>query len=869
MELRVMKRSAIMVMAFVILAGLFGAASAGEIDPGLQDILKSTPAGEPVSVLVFLQDRVDIEAMNDALEVQRATIDERRLTVVRSLLDKARDTQGPILQQLEELKTAARIDDFRAFWVANVIEVRATAGEIELLAARADVSRVYYNYGIEPIEPVDVTAGDPGPVRAAENGVVAVRAPEVWAMGYTGAGVLVANIDTGVEGDHPALASRWAGVADPRYSGHPEWAWYDPYLGINDFPYDNNGHGTHTMGTICGGSPGDEVGVAPGAYWIAAGAIDRGGGIERTVADAILSFQWMLNPDGDPGTTWDIPHVCSNSWGVTTGHGYAPCDETFWSYLDACEAAGTVILFAAGNEGTSGLRRPADRATDDYRTCAVAAVDGNTSGWPIAYFSSRGPTYCTPTGDPAIKPDIAAPGVSVRSAYPGGGYTYMSGTSMACPHVAGVVALIREANPNLGVNEVKQIMYETAYDLGSAGEDNSYGWGMVDAYEAVLLAIGDTTIPSAAFSGTPTSGCAPLTVVFTDESTGEITSWDWDFGDGGTSTEQNPTYVYTSAGTYTVSLTVTGPGGSDTETKANYITVYDVPVADFSGSPTSGYVPLTVNFTDLSTGNPTSWSWDFGDTGSSNDQNPTHTYYTPGLYTVSLTVTNACGSDEHTKVDYIDAKEQVVYECHVYDITVSREFGGKKWRGVADVTIVDAGDQPVANATVYGFFNDPGQKTRQATTGADGVATLYSKESPRPPSDYCFEVTDVTHSTYTYDPSANVVTRACESGPSAPLRKDIVTLPQEYELLQNRPNPFNPSTDISFRLPEGGHAVVDIFDISGRTVKTLGDRYFDAGTHTVTWDGKNSAGELVASGVYLYRLTASDFTQTKKMILMK
>jgi subtilisin family serine protease len=120
----------------------------------------------------------------------------------------------------------------------------------------------------------------------------------------------------------------------------------------------------------------------------------------------------------------------------------------------------------------------------------VAAVDANDPDWPIASFSSRGPTYCTPGGGAAIKPDIAAPGVDVRSSVPGGGYAYLSGTSMASPHVNGVVALMRQANPNISVNEIKQIIYDTAYDLGGAGEDNDYGWGMIDAYEAVMAVSG-------------------------------------------------------------------------------------------------------------------------------------------------------------------------------------------------------------------------------------------------------------------------------------------------------------------------------------------------------------------------------------------
>jgi len=116
-------------------------------------------------------------------------------------------------------------------------------------------------------------------------------------------------------------------------------------------------------------------------------------------------------------------------------HGYAPCDPLFWSYIDACEAAGIVVVFAAGNEGTGGLRRPADRATDAYRNLQWQLLMPTLLD-ALASFSSRGPTFCTPNGSAAIKPDIAAPGVNVRSAYPGQTYVYMSGTSMATPHIA-------------------------------------------------------------------------------------------------------------------------------------------------------------------------------------------------------------------------------------------------------------------------------------------------------------------------------------------------------------------------------------------------------------------------------------------------
>jgi PKD repeat protein len=163
--------------------------------------------------------------------------------------------------------------------------------------------------------------------------------------------------------------------------------------------------------------------------------------------------------------------------------------------------------------------------------------------------------------------------------------------------------------------------------------------------------------PVAAFSGTPTAGPAPLTVAFSDASSGSITAWSWDFGDGATSTAQNPSHTYTASGSYTVSLTVTGPGGSTTATKTNYISVAPPseppPVAAFSATPTVGPAPLTVAFSDASSGSITAWSWDFGDGATSTAQNPSHTYTASGSYTVSLTVTGPGGSDSEVKTNYI------------------------------------------------------------------------------------------------------------------------------------------------------------------------------------------------------------------------
>jgi bacillopeptidase F len=501
-----MKQRAVVMGLAVLTAGWTGLVRAGEISPDLQAAINATPNGQTVSALVYLAEQVDIPALVDSFREPRALRVERHEITVLSLQAMAQTTQGDLLDYLAGRKDAGAVADYHAYWIVNAIRVDAQPSELEAIAAREDVGTVHLNYEIELIKPVNYEAlplpstepaGQGGGPDAPENGVMAVRAPEVWAMGYTGAGVLVSTLDTGIQKAHPALTSRYRGTNDPRYAGHPEWAYYNPEQ--SEF---TGSHGTHTMGTVCGGPPGDEIGVAPGAQFIHAATIDRAG-IQRTVDDSILAFQWLIDPDGNPATVWDVPDTNSNSWGLVTGHGYQPCDQTFWQYLDACEAASIVIIFSAGNESTSGLRRPGDRATDDYRTFAVAAIDAHFANWPLAGFSSQGPTLCTPNMTPAIKPDISAPGVQVRSSVPTNAYSNFDGTSMASPHINGVVALMREANPEITPEEVKQVIYDTAFDLGAPAEDNLYGWGMVDAVEAVNEALSLATLRFVLPNGLP------------------------------------------------------------------------------------------------------------------------------------------------------------------------------------------------------------------------------------------------------------------------------------------------------------------------------------------------------------------------------
>jgi hypothetical protein len=483
-------RQALALLAILATLLLGSAALAGEISPDLAAQLAATAPDTPVSVIVHLTEQAPIAQLTAQLTQTRATKQQRHGAIVTALQEAARG-QAPLLADLGVSKRAGGVVGFTSYWISNLVVVQAVPGEIERLAARPDVAWVEPNFTVSLIKPVrelDVAeVRDEGATRGIgmTPGVRAVRAPEVWReFGIDGYGALIGSLDTGVRGDHPALASRWRGTVAPAAE-----CWLDVLGTGTTFPVDNNSHGTHTVGTMCGLAPDDTIGIAPGALWISANAIDQNAnpGFD---SDVIQCFQWFADPDGNPFTDDDVPDVVQNSWGVNEGFsGYVDCDSRWWAVIDNCEAAGVVTTWSAGNEGSGAgtLRSPADRAASEYNAFSVGAVDATDYSfpYPIAGFSSRGPTTCV--GIPAplnIKPEISAPGVSVYSSVPTG-YGYKDGTSMAGPHVAGVVALMRQANPDLPVNAVKRILMNTARDLGAAGQDNTFGWGMVDAYAAV------------------------------------------------------------------------------------------------------------------------------------------------------------------------------------------------------------------------------------------------------------------------------------------------------------------------------------------------------------------------------------------------
>lgn len=485
--------------------------------------------------------------------------------------------------------------------------VPAIAAEL----SQAEIAKLKNHPKVDRIEKdVEIFAAD----AELDNswGVAHIGAGYAHDDGTTGAGVKVAVLDSGIDYNHEDLDDNYAGGYD--------------FVNDDNDPMDDNGHGTHIAGIIAAEDNGlGVVGVAPGVSLYAVKVLNSAA--VGHYSNIIAALEWCIDNNVD---------IANHSYYSVVN----PGDTVRFAY-SAAYSAGVLHVACAGNEGNVG--GTGNNIGYPARWSTVIAVGATQVTDVRASFSSTGSQL-----------ELSAPGVSVKSTLLSGGYGTKTGTSQASPHVAGLAALTLEDNSGFNPGQIRSDMQANATDLGDPNRDYLYGYGLIVAGAPPGA---PPAAPVAAFSGTPTSGDEPLSVTFTDASTGTISTWAWVFGDGGTSNAENPGYVYTSAGDYTVVLTATGPGGSDDETKVDYISVTAVappplPVAAFSGTPTSGIEPLTVTFTDTST-NTTSWAWTFGDGESSNVQNPSYEYASQGIYTVSLTATGPGGSDSETKANYI------------------------------------------------------------------------------------------------------------------------------------------------------------------------------------------------------------------------
>ena len=393
-------RATFIISLFVLmLSGTMPATVAGaQIGSGVQAALASVTPNEKIPVIIRLSEQLDPAVYRYLPKKQRR----------QQLVQELRATSGRSQKGLRKLLQQAGIRKVKDLWHINALAIDADPALIAAIASRPEIASVSLD-GLVALSPVQ-----PAALASGEWNLAVIGVFELWQQlpGPPGDGLVVANIDTGVDETHPNLQNWRAGPYD----------WFDPTrpTDTTDTPVDSDGHGTAVMGIMSGNNVGgDNIGVVPGAQWIAANPFAAG---TATFGDLHASFAWVLDPDGDPATD-DAPDLVNNSWALNaTGI----CNTEFQEDIDLLKGAGIGVVFAAGNSGPDLFT--SQSPGNNQNVVAVGATD---SSGEIARFSSRGSSTCG-----GVFPELVAPGVDIWTTIPGG-YGLVAGTSFSAPHVAG------------------------------------------------------------------------------------------------------------------------------------------------------------------------------------------------------------------------------------------------------------------------------------------------------------------------------------------------------------------------------------------------------------------------------------------------
>jgi subtilisin family serine protease len=712
--------------------------STGKIAPRLETTLTSLEEEEMVSVIVTLTDQADLSRIPGASRAARLE------GVIRALQALANASQQQIEAFLAARAAQGLVSRVETFWVFNGLSVTATPAVIQELAARDDVAR---------ITPDDIQIAPTQGESLAEPNLSVVNAPALWNLGLYGQEIVVASMDSGVDVAHADLTSRWRGGSN---------SWFDPYGEHPDTPTDLSGHGTRTMGVMVGGDAGGtSIGVAPGAQWIAAKIFDDRG--DSTATAIHQAFQWLLDPDKDPATA-DAPHVVNNSWTF----GYPGCDLEFELDLQALRAAGILSVFSAGNGGP--YPETSYSPANNPSALAVGATDDSDS---LYAYSSRGPSSCGEAE--SIFPELVAPGVGIRTTDLHGTYADATGTSLAAPHVAGGLALLLSAFPELTDAEQQDALTGTPVDLGATGPDNDFGYGRLD-----LLAAYEWLMEAPAPMPTPTATPEPAVNLALGQPV-TVSSFEDDAHSGDAAVDgDSTTYWQTEKAVgknklpsewITVDLGGSVSVGQVTlEWADHYATSYSIDIstdnttwttvfsttAGDGGNDAIPFGPSSARYVRMES---TAWSHDsrrnwlrelevHGDGDSAPSPTPTPTATTTPTPTATPSPTS-------TPLPSPTPTPSTTTTMHVGDLDGSSSLERSRWSATVTITVLDVSGGPVSDASVDGTWTEGVSGSGSCVTDGGGVCSISETDIKKNVGSVVFTVEDVSHATMTYDPSAN------------------------------------------------------------------------------------------------------------------
>jgi bacillopeptidase F len=469
---------------FAMLLSISLVEAQGKIDSYLQALISNSDSDVFLKIRIEFTEKADVSSEKQRLISAQMSVEQRAFYIIQLMRNTASNSQSTVLDFLNSNEISVR--NIQSFWISNVIFCEMRASEIQLLNQFDQINQIYFEnnrfeLGDSFVQEEHLDLRGPG---GTEASIEACNVRPLWEMGYTGRGRKVFVYDTGVWPNHQAIGERFMGNF-----GFLNEAWYGYY---HDEPNgERNSHGTHVLGTMVGldKNTADSIGIAMKSYWIANDHVGPTISVMPDLPYLMAAYEWALNPDGDFSTTHDIPDVINNSFRWYDGADMTQCEGIVVDLMIAIDAVGIANIYSGGNQGPNNttISAPQRINVTEVNTFSVGSVNGNIPfPHPLSSFSSLGPKQCPGEGSLAIHPEVVAPGQNVRSAWGQDGYNTISGTSMASPHVSGVVLLLKEAFPFLSGEDLLWAVYLTAIDMGQVGEDNQYGMGMIDAHAAFL-----------------------------------------------------------------------------------------------------------------------------------------------------------------------------------------------------------------------------------------------------------------------------------------------------------------------------------------------------------------------------------------------